>query len=293
MRGAIDWMPLDQIIQALMGLRDYRRELVEAHDQITGKSDLMRGQATQTSETATSARIRGRYGSVRLNKLMDEFARLAADTQRIRAELICKFFDEETILKRANAEAMAEDPEIVRQAIALLKTPGEFPGYRIEVKAESIAFTDFDQQKAEAMEVLAALSQYLSVAMPLMQTMPSAGPFLLELLQASLARLKGGAVFEGILDKAIQSAQQAAMQPKQAAPDPKMMAQHLKGQQDMAKIQAELQADLTRRQVEVQAKAQEEQDQMRSNAQEHALKLQITNALKPPEPPKPNGGLPR
>lgn len=298
LRGAVDWMPLDQIVQALMALRDYRRELVEAHDQLTGKSDLMRGQATQAGETATSARIRGRYGSVRLTKLQGEFAQLASTAQRIRAELICKLFDPATIYQRSNAQYMTEDPALVQQAIDLLKAPGEFPAYRIEVKPESIAYTDFDAQKAEAMEVLGGVSQFLSTAGPLAQQSPAAMPFLLELLQATLARLKGGAVFEGILDRAIQAAQQAAQQPQQAQSDPKLEAEKMKlmGQQqkiqgDMAKERLKHQQGLEKIAVEVQADAMRESNQRIENVREAQQKQANSIAMKPPEAMKP--GVPR
>jgi hypothetical protein len=64
-------------------------------------SDIMRGQASQQT-TATEQSIKARFASVRIQSMQDEFARFCSDTQRIKAEIISKHFDKNTIIKRAN-----------------------------------------------------------------------------------------------------------------------------------------------------------------------------------------------
>lgn len=288
---AIEFLPIEQVIQVLMGLTEYRRGLIEAIDQITGKSDLQRGQASQAGETATAHRIKARFGSVRLEHLQSEVARFASDASSIRAELICSKFAPETIARRANVEQMGEDPALVVQAIALLKE--SFPAYRIEIKPESIAYTDFDAQKGEAMEVVSGLSSFLTAAGPLMQQVPGAAPFLLELLQATLARLKGGAVYEGIIDRAIQAAQQALANPQPGAMDPKVQAAQIQAQTAQAKAQAEqqkivtsAQADVVRIREETAGKVAVEQAQAEQGIREktitHALQQQARASMPAP-----------
>ena len=114
-----------------------------------------------------------------------------------------------------------------------------------------------------------------------MQQMPAAAPYLLQMLQWSFAGFRGASVIEGALDQAIAKAQQAASQPQAPAPpDPKLLAQQMKGQQDMQKVQAELQADVVRSRMEVEADAQREQNQAVWNVREQAQKQQISDASK-------------
>lgn len=284
--GVVDWLPLEPIVAAITAL-DARREVVKASlYEVTGMSDLLRGQAAAAGATATEQSIKARFASVRLQALQDEFARFASDAQRLKAEVICSLYDEATILNVSNAQHTA-DAAMAPQAIALLKE--RFNNYRVEVKPENVSMQDFAELKSERMEVVAGVSQFLTAAAPLAQQMPGSAPFLLKILQWTIAATKGSSEIEGVLDQAIQQAQQAASQPQQQAPDPKVIAQQMKGQQDLEKTKADLQADVVRIQTEVQADEQREANQMRYNVQEAAQKALIAKATRP-EPQRGPGG---
>lgn len=300
-KGQVDWLPMDQCVAALQVLVEQRRDEIDALYQDSGFSDIMRGQATQAGATATEQAAKTRFGSVRMQKMQDEFARFVTDAHRIKAEIICKHFEPQTILERANAAYGYESPELVQQAVQLLKS--EYYCYRIEVKPESVALADFAALRSEKTEVIDAVSGFLQRMAPLLQMLgPQGLPFLIELLQAGVAGLKGAATMEGILDRAAEAAkqaqQQAAANPQPQQQDPKLQAEQLKAQTaqlkvqgDMQKENAKLQGDLVRIQAETQAKAQQEQVQRQENVRESAEKIMVQRALNPREPPKP-GGLP-
>lgn len=301
LQGAMQFLPVEQIAAALMQLRDYRRELVDALYQVTGKADIMRGQASTPGTSATEQSIKAKFGSVRIQRMQDEFARFVSEAQAIKLEIISKRFRPETIVERSNAKyAFTQDAELLPQAVDLLKS--QYYCYRVEVKPEALALTDFAQLKSDKTEVIGALSQFLTAAAPLAQAIPDSMTFLLELLQSTIAGLKGSAAMEGILDAAItqmkEKQQKAAMQPKQPPPpDPKVQAQQLKMQGDQMKAQADIQKlqmkgqqDMQRIAAETQAHDQQEQSQARWNVQESAEKALISHTFKPPEPPK--GGAP-
>lgn len=280
-RGMIDWLPLEQITTALTALRDYRRELVDALYQVTGQADILRG-ASDPSETATAQGIKARFGSVRLQRLQDEIARFATDVQKLKAEIIAKHYDVPSILAQSNAE-YTFDMQLAPQAAELLKS--SFAQYRIEVKPEAVSLTDFAALKQERMEVLAGLASFMQAAAPLGQQVPGSAPFLLQMMQWAVAGLRGSSGIEGVLDQAITAAQQAQEAAAQAGPqqqqqDPKVMAQAMKGQQEIAKVDAELKADLIRVQAETQANEQKERQQAEWNVREQAQKTAIMQAAR-------------
>lgn len=281
LKGVVDWMPLDQIVGALMSLRDYRRELIDALYQVTGQSDIMRGQASAAGTSATEQAVKAKFGSVRVQRLQDEFARFASDIQSLKAQIVCKFFEPQTILERSNMQA-SKDAALLPAAIELLKS--RHYEYRIEVKPETVALTDFSALKSERMEVLGGLSTFFQAAAPVAQQMPGATPFMLEMLQWVMAGVRGASSIEGVIDRAIdesrKAAAAAAAAPQSSAPDPKLLVQQMKGQQDLAKIQAQTQADVALKQVEVQADAQREQAQAEWNTREAAAKAQIATAAR-------------
>jgi hypothetical protein len=296
LKGVLDWFPIEMLVNAVLALRDYRRELIDAAYQVSGDSDIMRGQATDPRETATAQGLKAKYGSVRMQARQDEFARFASDLQKIRGELMCKLFDPETILERANARFMPkEDQALLPQAMEVLKS--RLRDYRIEVKPEAVALSDFAALKQESIEVLTGIAGYFSAVGPMLQD-PSMRVQCFEILRWALSRIRGASSIEGVIDQAIAQAekamQQAAMQPppkdpKVLAAEMKIQGEQMKAQAEMAKVDKELQADMVRTQLSMQETEAKERAQATWNIREAAQKQMVQNALKPPEAPKPTG----
>jgi hypothetical protein len=295
LKGVVDWFPLEQVVNAILQMRDYRRELIDAVYQVSGDSDIMRGQATDANETATAQGLKAKFGSVRMQARQGEFAQFASDVQKLRAQLMLKRCDPKLLVERSNMQA-TPDAKFIPAALQLLQS--QQAQFRIEVKPEAVAMADFAQLKSERTDIVGAIAQFFVAAQPIAQAIPGSMPFLLEILQWLVAGLRDGSAVEAILDRAIAAAEQLAKNPPQQgqAPDPKLLVQQMKGQQDMEKIAAERDADVVRAQVDVQAERAKQQAQTEENVKEHALKTQITNAMRPPAPapaPAPTKGGPR
>lgn len=288
LKGVVDWLPLDMLVNALAVLRDMRREKIDLLHQAEGMADIMRGEATQAGATATEQRIKARYGSVRIQALQDEFARFATDGQRIKAEIIAKHFTVETIIRDSNV-LFTSDRELAQPAAELIKS--RLAHYRIEVKSETLAQTDYQSLQTERMEALMSVAKSFQ-AMGATQGMlpPSA---VMEIVGWSVSGLRGSSGLEAVLDRVSAQMKKAEQAPKPPPPpDPKLLAVQAKGQMDLAKVEAEKQARLAEIGAEVQADNIREQNQAQANIAEHAAKQQITNAMKaadpfrPPTPPR-------
>lgn len=287
LKGVVDWLPLEQIVSAMTALVGEQDRLKGQLYEVTGMSDILRGQGQGPGVTYGEQALKARFASARLQALQEDFARFASDVADLRAQVICNFFEPESIIAESNMQAHP-DAAALQAAVQLLKSPGRV--FRVEVRPEALALADFAQLREERMELLTAVSTFMTSAMPLAQSMPGSTPFLLRLLQWFLSGVRGARDVEGILDAAIVQAQQTAAQPpQQQAPDPKLLAQQLKGQQEMQKVQAELQADLARTQAEVQANAQRERVQREENVKEAAQKAIVAHTLRPT--PEPTRGL--
>jgi hypothetical protein len=238
--------------------------------------------------TATEQRIKANFGSARLQSVQDDFSRFATQLQALKYEMICEHFAPEEIVRQSNM-LRTLDAAVALRAAQFLKDEKET--FRVKVQPETLALSDFSALKEERLEVVAAVGQYIAAATPLLQVAPMAGPALLEILKWLVAALRGAAEIEGILDKAIAEAQKAAQQPQQEqqAPDPKLLAAQLKGQQDLARVEAEQQARLVEIAAETQAHAQQESTQRVENVREAFEKQVMSNALKSPTQP----GAPR
>lgn len=274
-KGVVDWLPLEQIVGAVTSLKTEQERLQAQLYEVTGMSDILRGQGQGPGVTLGEQQLKARFASVRLQHRQDDFARFASDVARLKAEVICKHFEPQTILERANMDATPDAP-LAEQAVALLKS--SHSAYRVQVRPEALALTDFSALKQERTEVLTATTSFMQGVLPIGQQLPGSTPHLLKLLQWFLSGFKGAAQAEGIIDAAIAQAQQmpaqASGQPAQK-PDTKLLAQQLKGQQELAKVDAELQADLVRTRAETAATVEREAAQ----AQYGVAEAQARDAL--------------
>ena len=92
----IDWMPIDMIIKTLQAAIQARTQLIQDVFQITGISDILRGQ-TDPVETLGAQELKAQTGSRRLRNTKDELARFCKDVARLNAEIIAEKFEPETI----------------------------------------------------------------------------------------------------------------------------------------------------------------------------------------------------
>lgn len=299
MAGVIDWFPVEQVVKALATCEERMARLQDLLYQVTGWSDIMRGEATQAGATATEQKLKGKFGSIRIRALGDDFARFASEVQKLRAEVMSKLYDPRTIRQRANAAFSTEDPATLEAAIKLIQS--EDSCYRIEVKPESISMTDFEEILAERSQVVETIGGLVQKVAPALQWAPSLAPMVVELAKFLVAGTRGASQIEGVLDRALQMVQREleakANAPKDAAPDPKLVAEQTKqqtvvmqGQQKIQHEQLKHQNKLQEMQAEVQADDMREQSQANWNAREAAQKALISRSLKPPAQPKPPRG---
>jgi hypothetical protein len=248
-KGAIDWLPLDQIVGALDKLRECRTEKIGLLYQTTGMSDIMRGQASQQT-TATEQAIKARFASVRVQSMQDEFARFCSDTQRIKAEIISKHFEPQTIIERSNI-MRTPDAQFAEQAVQLIKD--KFSEYRITVNPDSVSLTDFAALKQERGEFAQTIATYFQGMMPLAQMMGAvpgaAGPtaeFIIGMGQELVAGLHGANEMEGIFDQYVaalkQIQQQLAANPPPPQPNPQLEVAKVKAGAEQFKAQADVQS---------------------------------------------------
>ncbi|ANL34104.1 hypothetical protein [Rhizobium phaseoli] len=94
---AIVTLPIDDVQKVIVACIEARKQLIEDVYQITGISDIVRGD-TQASETATAQRIKSQWGSIRIRDRQAELARFARDIVNIAGEIICDQFQPETLM---------------------------------------------------------------------------------------------------------------------------------------------------------------------------------------------------
>lgn len=259
LKGSIDILPIDQLSAALIQCYRARDEIKAQIYEITGISDIVRGQ-TAASETATAQQIKGQYAGLRLRSMQEDVALFASELIRLKAQIICSKFQAQTIIAYAAAEQMSEaDKAIVPQALMLIKDK-VLRNFRIEVAADSLVQIDENQNKRDRVEFLQAMGGFLSQALPMGQQAPELVPLLVDMVKFGVSAYKQAAPIEGTIDQAMEQMKQkqtmAAQQPQQ--PDPEMVKMQVEQQREQARAEADMQIEQIKMQSEAALEKQKQ-----------------------------------
>jgi hypothetical protein len=242
-KGKVDFAPIDQVVNCIERLRQYRQDKVMQIYEVLGISDIMRG-SSKASETAAAQQIKAQFGSTRIQLSQFYIAEWISQGLRIKAEIICKHWQPETIIKRSNIMRTPDAP-LAMQAVQLLKDE-EMAEYRINVEADSMAALDWASERDAAVQFMQGLGAFISQVTPLAQATPAAGPYLMKLLQWSVSKFRVSTEIESVLDQAIAGMQQSAQQqmaPPDPTKDPKFMLEMEKIQSNERIAMVESQTD--------------------------------------------------
>jgi hypothetical protein len=273
--GAIQWMPLQDIASTLASLVEYRGQLIQLLFQVTGMSDIIRGQ-TDPGETLGAQQLKAKFASVRMQQQQDDFARFATDLQKLRIEIMAKHFDDASLLKESAME-QSLDAQYLPQAIALIRSLDVF---RIAIKSEQLAAQDMAALRQEKAEFIQGLAMFLQAAQPMIEKYPASAPTLLEMLKWSMTGFKGSATIEGVLDRAIASLQQSGgadgkpdekAAAEKAATQGKIEVEKVKGAIQSQHIQQQTQADLMRINAETQGQVKQQAAEFAFSPEQNAM----------------------
>lgn len=119
--GSVSWMPIKDLAQVLMQLYEAREAAKRDLFEITGMSDIIRGQSSGAAKTATEQRIKGQFASMRLEDRRKAVARFARDIVAIVGEIAAEHFSPETMVQMSgmlpNVERQLPDPAPAPQGL--------------------------------------------------------------------------------------------------------------------------------------------------------------------------------
>jgi hypothetical protein len=285
-KGKIDFAPIDQVVNCIERLRQYRQDKVMQIYEVLGISDVMRG-SSKASETATAQQIKAQFGSTRVQLKQFYIAEWITEALRIKAEIICKHFQPETIVKRSNIER-TPDIAYVQGALELLKNE-EMTEYRISIEADSMAALDWAAERDAAVQFMQGLGAFISQVSPMAQQVPEAGPYLLKMMQWAVAKFRVSTEIESVLDQAV-AGMMKKLQTPPPAPQPtidqQIEMQKIEADKQIAFLESQtdkevaaLKATMELQKVELKAKMEQIADQFSTMKEMLALSPEYGNKL--------------
>ena len=245
-KGQVDWAPIEQVVNAINQLRQYRQDKVMQIYEVLGISDIMRGN-TRASETAAAQQLKAQFGSTRVQLMQFYIADWITGALRIKAEIICKHWQPETIIRKSNIER-TPDAQLAMQGVQLLKDE-EMAEYRINIEADSMAALDWAAERDAAVQFMQGLGAFVSQVAPMAQQVPESGPYLLRMMQWAVAKFRVSTEIESVIDQAV-----SGMEKKLATP-PAPPQPTIDQQIEMQKIEADKQIAMLESQTDKEVAA--------------------------------------
>ena len=272
MRGAIDLVDITPFATALQNAYQAMEQVKGQIYEIMGIADIQRGQ-TDPNETLGAQIIKSNNAAGRLKTMQHNVVDFATSLLRIKAQIICNHFTDDTLLKISGASQLSpQDQQLVPQALELLRNEAA-ANFRIEVTSDSMIFQDEEQEKQNRMAFLQSIGGFMQQAIPASQSNPELTPLLMEMLKFSVTAFKAGKQMEGMIDdtadKLREQAKQAEGQPK--PPTPEIQKLQMQIQADQQKLQAQTQMEVQK----FQAQNELEKAKQEYQAQENQLKFKL------------------
>ena len=253
LEGVVSWMPIKEVAAALVSLYPAREQAKNDLFEISGVSDIIRGQVDPREKLGQS-QIKGQFATLRIEDSQKDVARLARDIVRLKSEIIVEHFDPQNIMAMTNMPEQMEQPEppaqteegILQfqadmqefeqktrqkqqefaQALQLLKDD-KLRTFRVDIETDSTIKPDREQDKQDRIEFLTASGTFLGNTLPLAQAQPALVPVLGEMMMFGVRGFRAGRSledeFESVVEKLKDSAQQP-QQPQEGSVSPEEMA---------------------------------------------------------------------
>lgn len=309
-KDSVVWLPVVDVLNLVKGLVELRRVVIEDVYQITGISDIVRGQS-DPNETMGAQQIKAQWGSMRIRERQNELARFARDMARISGEIIAENFQPETLVamsqvklptqqQKLEAQAQIQQaqaqqaqmpaspdqptpaaPPVPPEVDRLLKTPSledvvqflrndRARGFAIEIEVDSTIQPDEDAEKQRRTEFVTTVGGLVQQAAPLVMQAPQIGPLIGEVLKFAAGGFRAGRPLEAAIDQFTE--QLALMAQKAQQPQaPPPPDPKVEGEKlKLQGIKAKTEADV----INTQAKMQQTQLDGQLAVAEHEMSMQ-------------------
>ncbi len=277
-QGTTSFVPIAQIAEVVSGLQTARGQFIQDVYQITGISDIIRGQG-DPNETAAAQQLKGQFGNMRLNSRRDAINQFVCEALRIKAQVMAEHFDQSTLRQISGFDQMTEVVSAAQtqganvdalwqQVYALLKNdPMRLT--KLDVETDSMIQADQIQQQQSRTQFLAAVGGFLKQALEAVQTAPQLAPLMGQMLAFGVRGFNIGRELEGVIDQAIDQINKLAANPPPQPPNPEVVC----AQAEVSKAQTDQQTKTAEGNLAL-AKQQQDAIQQRHEFDEN-MRLQI------------------
>jgi hypothetical protein len=319
LKGSMDFLPLEMVVKVLTGLYDARERVKQTIFEITGMSDIVRGQ-TVASETLGAQEIKAKFANLRLSSRQQQVAEFVTGVLKIKAHIMCQQYSDETLIRISSARQLPEAQPLpappqqpgpdgqplppqppqpnqefeqrLQAALQLLRDE-RTRNYRIEVQSSSLVELDEVDERQRRNDFMSSVSNFMLAMKNAMAVAPEMGVVSLEMLKFVVRGFSVGRSLESAIEDATEAMRQRLANPAPPPPDPTvLLKKEIEGIKQAAETERELiKAETATDVAELKAAVELVTQQMAEQAAAVAAIQQGLDAQSTPGAPAPQGGM--
>ena len=263
--GFVGFMPIGQYIDALAALAERRAQLIQAIYEITGVSDIMRGNS-DPNETATAVTKKTNFGTLRNQDRQNDFQRYLTDVLKIKAEILCEMLTPELLAQFAEPNT---PPEVVMAAIQLLKTD-KIRNLTLGIETDTSFMQE--EQGDKVLNAVKVIQEMITAAFQVVSAQPALLPLYKQMIDSVVVTLPNTRQFSTAIDEVFAriEAELAQPTPEEQQPNPEV----IRAQADMIRAQADVTKNANELAVKQEANAiKQEEVELKKQAEDNKIMM--------------------
>lgn len=278
-RGIIDFVPVEQYVTALEQLAARRQDIIAKIFDVTGVSDIMRG-SSNPGDTATAVREKTNFGTLRNQDRQNDMQRFIGDVFRIKAEIICRCFSEETLLGFLPPEER-QNTALAKDAVRLLKTDN-LRGMVLGVETD-VAFQQA-QEAAKTLEGINTINELIAKAFQTVSSQPLLLPLYRQMIMSVVVTMPKSRQFTATVEKVFNDIERELNKPDETLPQKPNEALTLEREKAAAQYQLEREKNnLKARELQLKEWVEQNKLYMTNKEMEMQARLKTAQLEKMPE----------
>jgi hypothetical protein len=157
-KSVIDSLDTSRISQILTQLYQQREQIKEIIFEVTGISDIIRGD-TKATETATAQSIKAKYAGLRLRDRRNNIDRFVVNLLRIKAELLAKYMPLDELQLMTGVQITPEMIDVLHSDI--------LRNYKVDIETDSLVLSDMDMESQKRAALVGSITQFISQVSPI------------------------------------------------------------------------------------------------------------------------------
>ena len=270
--NVVQFMPIDMIAQVLVVLYDSREKVKQTLYEVSGISDIVRGQVDPREKLGQS-RIKAQFASSRLDIKRKKIEYSAKMVIALKGEIIAEHFETDMIRSMSGFDMIQEvvsmqdetQREELFKAIIKLLRDNKMRGFRVDIETDSTIMVDEQQAKETRIEFLESAGAFLQQTLPLAQSLPQLAPLLGEMMLFAIRGFKAGRLLEFSFEQAVEQMREAAKKQQEAPPEPSPEEQRM--QMEMKQKEQQMQMEMKQKEQQMQFDQQKAQLDLQTKAE--------------------------